>query len=862
MKSNICRPIILYNNFLPPKGEDFSWEYCAFGTFDGIDVMDAITEKGVKELLLGEWQHQNRVAMELKGKYSVQIIYGYCYKEPDKEKAFWASTFPYTFFSRVQVKWPYWKNKRESLEKILNSIEGICVNVYYALDNTDFIIVIKADSYGKGAGVVHSMHRVLPGIMNSHTVFALKQEWINQNKDDTNSEYGIDDLIQRIDLRIIEKSLEEKKDWKEDFEEQLHACEVDTETVKYCITSIIGTDDFMVTIYDITWRNFLKLYKTNGLLMNSGDLYKQKFAGVTTTIITTTGIYDSELERLIKVYGNENDVEPWDMGLKENIHQDIMEKCRNQINILREDKGELDFKELYMICNALPKYDEAVFSDFTFFAIIKPLRALLDLLTKWTIDDNYYEFIKSFLTYIQNSVKSDRHTMQTIDFNTRIYDIPTKICAFYTAYMYEVGDVLSNNTIEKPYDFMVVPGVTKIVNIKQVFRTVAEKRNLMRVEIPEKKFFDVEGMIVILTHEVAHYVGAELRSRTIRKEYVLKAMARGYVGYIKSCLQEDMGVEIAENDDELWGYCVQRTYVALRKLVDRNTKKKYMEEKLSKLNDDIRERIRKNSEESGDYFILLGQYIQEGFIDITKGLVEAIFGVVINYFEEKGINVRPNIVEYSERFITMVPGKTTMTTMYTMWEQVSRLYEECFADLISVLLLDLDINQYLDYMINESKTQKAKIEALYNTDSLLRITIVADIISKIKRNKDIIESQKNYSEHMKIARKMKGIVQNKEQNAGQELGMLINELDPNDYIKCCAYSIMYVRTYEDIIQYLLQCCQKYSERNIDSTMVQRIFNMFASLESNNIEDGIIGLEEMIYKYKVDLYQELTSNEDE
>lgn len=859
MKRNICRPIILYNNFLPPKEDIFLWEYCAFGTFDGIDVMDAIIEEGVNDLLLKEWEHQIKVAEKLEGKYSVQIIYGYCHKEPGEEKKFWESNLPYTFFLRIQLKWPYWKNKRESLEIVLNSLEGIISNVYYALDNTDFIVVIKAESYYKGAGIVHSMHRVLPGIMNSHTIFALKQEWIDTISVGEKGEFEIKDLIRRIDLRIIEKTLGEKTDWESKFLNELYLCG-DNMGNDCSITSIIGTDDIMITIHNMEWVNFLKLYKTGGLLTNSGALYQKEFAGVTTTIVTETKIYDDELEKIIQQY--EYEIEPWDSGLKKSLYQDIVKQCHMQIEKLRDENSELDFKELFMICNALPKYDDAVFSDYTFFAIIKPLRALLDLLTDWKIDDNYYEFIKSFLTYIQNSVKSDRLTMQMVDFNTRIYDIPTKICAFYTAYMYEVGNSLSKNMNETPFDFMIIPGVTKIVNIKQVFRTVAEKRNLMRVEIPEHKFFDVEGMIVILTHEVAHYVGTTLRSRAIRKKYVLKAMARGYVGYIRNCLKEDLKIDITEENEELWGYCVQRTYVALDKLVDRNTREAYLLEKLPELADTTRRNIQDNSKGRGDYFILLEQFVQEGFLDITKGLIEAVFGVVMNYFKEKGVDIRANIIEYSERFVTMVPGKTTMTTMYTMWQQVSRLYEECFADLISVLLLDLNVNQYLDYMIDESKKQKADIKAMYSTDSLLRITIIADVISRIKQNTDKIEGKKNCQEHMLIAKKMKSIVDNKRKNSGQELGMLISKLDSNDYIKCCAYTIMYVNTYEEIVQYLLQCYQKYSENNIDTTIIKGIFNTYTAADSKNIEEAIVNIEEIIYKYKLDLYQDLTPSIDE
>ena len=39
MEYSVCRPIVLYNDFLPPDVEPHrNWEYLAFGYFDGIMI--------------------------------------------------------------------------------------------------------------------------------------------------------------------------------------------------------------------------------------------------------------------------------------------------------------------------------------------------------------------------------------------------------------------------------------------------------------------------------------------------------------------------------------------------------------------------------------------------------------------------------------------------------------------------------------------------------------------------------------------------------------------------------------------------------------------------------------------------------
>ena len=89
MKKNICRPIIFYNNFLPAVKEKHNWEFCAFGTFDGISVEKRIIADSAGEILLKIWDHQKEFSYKLGGKYAAQVVYALCYADEEKEKKFW-----------------------------------------------------------------------------------------------------------------------------------------------------------------------------------------------------------------------------------------------------------------------------------------------------------------------------------------------------------------------------------------------------------------------------------------------------------------------------------------------------------------------------------------------------------------------------------------------------------------------------------------------------------------------------------------------------------------------------------------------------------------------------------------------------
>lgn len=73
---NVCRPFVLYNDFLPPGREIHSeWDYFAFGYYDGISVGDNLFTEGDCSLEL-LWQYEKEKLKRLEGKYSEKLFSG------------------------------------------------------------------------------------------------------------------------------------------------------------------------------------------------------------------------------------------------------------------------------------------------------------------------------------------------------------------------------------------------------------------------------------------------------------------------------------------------------------------------------------------------------------------------------------------------------------------------------------------------------------------------------------------------------------------------------------------------------------------------------------------------------------------
>ncbi|MCM1235930.1 MAG: hypothetical protein NC489_38050, partial [Ruminococcus flavefaciens] len=572
-EKNICRAVTFYNNFLPANDTAQSWQYCAFGVVDGVDVSAdiAVDGEGIPDCI---WEEQKKSVRSLKGEYTIQQVYILKNASKPKEEEFWADKkYPFMFFLRIQCsgnKKALLENK-ETLETSLQIEDEIKTAIYLTYDNSDLFIVMKSKLYEQGAGMIDTLHKKVNlskneekkcYLKNSFTVFAVDHEWINNLKEQ-NSRMLVTKTIDEVLIKVIGKEGGDIQNIKRELEHRKDNTFVrKNANIMEDRSPVLGTDDEMISIKDISWFDFFSLYRKKdgkrpeGIFCNSNDLYYNNMAGATTVIRTKLKDYTECLvAKGMKFLPLEN-VDGEEIGKKISNAYDL--QIKNLIDKL-DDINEVDddFKELRLILNVLSKYGGEVFNDYTFFPTIRAIDALLELLAS---DENkcpdkvhFFDFLRGFSMYIQGSGRSDRHSMQVLDFNAKIYDIPSKLNAFYCAFIYNVKEMLGGEqSQEKPheYDFLLVPGMVSFENVRELYPKVLQDRHLMKVEIPECNFYHMRDMMIILSHETAHYVGGKYRRRAERYKAIVESYAHIYVCYVRHYLQRNE-IKIADEISEI-----------------------------------------------------------------------------------------------------------------------------------------------------------------------------------------------------------------------------------------------------------------------------------------------------------------------
>lgn len=737
-KKNICRAITFYNNFIPVRTREINWKFCAFGMIDGIDVDSAfISEQNDTQGILDYiWTTQKTFCKGLEGYYTAQQIYAIRYDNPNTEDNFWEQEgLPFYFFCRFQYsgdKKVLWEG-RTILENSLKEENKVDAISYLSFDNSDLLIVLRTSEYNIGASIINELRKARNPLRqqdynllkNSFTTFAICYQWIEELSSDD---------IKKLDEKTIEcvhlDIMERQNGNIGNIRKELQGIFLDKLIGR---TPVLGTVDEILTLNNIGWGSFLKLYRRNGnFFCNTKNVFNENANTVTTTIHNTK-IKDFT-DRLWKTglmsNPQKNENKEWRNNYECKVNN-LREKFRVNIKKQEKDSGlEIDgVKELDVILNALPRFNGEAYNDYIFLTLLEPLDILLELLLSedGLKEDRapFYNFLKGFTMYVQGIVLSDRYVAQSVGFNTRIYDIPVKLCAFYNAFLYQVKELLNTDN-RRAYGFIAMPGMSDIVNVTEVYRYTLDNKRLLQVEIPESYFYKLSEMMIILSHEAAHYVGKDFRNRTLRKNGIIKSYCHIFICFIRSFCDMDIAQDVWDNTEK-----------RLESIMHSAIKYKSEEAYYINVNGDdadIAKDIVKKRETYGDHY----EWLRSDIVDVMSEILgrdsDNIFASLYDKLSKQDKTEFKKIIEVaSYRYLSGSADNDTRVTSENVLNVLGMLYHECFADLMAIIILDITPEDYLMSLISNSSEQGWNEEELKLSDCIYRVMAVIGCMIRVER---------------------------------------------------------------------------------------------------------------------------------
>lgn len=737
-KHNICRAFVLYNDFLPPAtAVHEGWQYMSFGYYDGLSVGNNLFESN-NWSLENLWKYNAMQGEELDGSYSYRILWGLrCETESlySDDEQFWDSSqsqeYPFLFVSLIQIKKTVnlSLSHRKKVEDRLTKKGQIKAITYLTLDNSDLILVLQCKRYEDGTAIINKMHYENGDTQRMTEAWNLNYSFTIASVNKTILKE--DALINTIEGNVshayiyaIQKRVGGISNIKTAIEAHINQNTKNDIGRKYIDHSaaVLGCNDEVIVLKDIPWSTFLKLFQEEkGILNHTNSLYKDMLNGVTTIVGKAQDDTGKEMDMLEISQRKQSEF---------TFSESLWEKCKKVFQLDSNVQLANIKRGLYQILNTLRKFEMSSFSDYLVQTVRRPLNMVIDMAnpSEWISDEyfyaSFYEFMKGVNLYAQNEAHTDRQFTQTPDMNIRIYDSPVKLNAFYNAFIYYLKTYL--NSFEQmedrhEYEFLACPGVTGNMRVQELFKKISTEKRLFLVEMPEYQIYNSKEMMIMLAHEVSHFVGTNVRNRSFRFECMEEMIAKSIVRYMRAQIK----YYVKRNDGNDWrrewlfldttDYWEQTEKNILQEI--ENFAKNYTEylenTKFPCMNTEERDLLKRMLEDRKEHSELLSKCM----IDASAGILEKkerwnyLFEKEYIYWIQKDSTLAEDKRTKLKEFILNVSGNFLS---YDLWNENAlsaksvvdvMLYylKECFADLMAIMTLQLPMLDYLHVILQNDE---------------------------------------------------------------------------------------------------------------------------------------------------------------
>lgn len=768
----ICRPILLYSEFIPTITGTRTWEYQAFGHYDGIDVKERVVlQDGSSYEKL--FQIYREYEEELNS-YFTQMLVGF-YEDEKAECAFWNEEAPILYLTLLQIKGMDKTSVAECAKYLMSENyikETICdcglkegqdaikVQAYFSLDNSELLLAIKCYYPSTGAAMINNLHQKSLVhnklcIRNSYSILGIKRTVIEAEK----MPDGFSEEIDMVELRLIQR--------KSNAIDELH--DVITEKIKkdnlhtqVTARMLFGTEDGTIFIEKIPWNRLLPFYRMGtGELCNSNKISKRYAYAISTKIMFPFS--DNTKERgksdiNVSLKRKDSDAQP--MNDEENTDQSFCSFLSKKVEAIYQKatvvKNFGEQKNLMMFIEALQRFEitddeKNPFTDYNIYTIYLPFYMFLRL-RKEACNGNtecYYEFMKSMNLRTQNFVKPDRVFSQITDFNMRYFDIPLKLITIYSAYVYYMKKAL-NTEKKKEYEFLICPGEDDRMEVKELFCHELDEGRLFLIKMPENQTYAVKHMLIMLGHETAHFVGTELRQREERKKHIIKMCARIVVLAMHNYISYYNGCDMRENLESEWGALEENMCKWLPVYLNRNEDDEYLKKyQYQSYLQGVTQKNVEYNKKNGAHAEVLQMNLVQAVWEMLSERGEQLFGFV---FAEEYRRKEKENVDYdsffSERkkelwwcidmFLASAKMRKRAMTIEEALNNAVYLVKECYADMLCILTLHITPKDYFRSFVEEFKAAQKSVKDMEATVLIARVAVVCVVMSTQNRKNSAV----------------------------------------------------------------------------------------------------------------------------
>lgn len=434
---------------------------------------------------------------------------------------------------------------------------------YVTFDNADLVMFLKGSSLTLMHSIVEKIDN-LDEVIYVHSIVGIEEQYLidcyAENKILENWQRCnccIDEPIARICFRLASSGGSQilsdiKAQW--DFSnERFPITGYENTTYSY----ISGHGSIAITLEKTDVKTLLSLMLPGGFMTHGNPVYDRGLYNIETDItIQEKSWNDIKAEK--KSSQEEYAIKEW---CKDNIakYSEMLDRWRQQ-----EDEGMYSYYQaLLQTLSMLDQYERFKMSR-DIFALIYPSFKMFDRQLEKAIEryGNSSEFalqienIKSELreylecvnSVIYHTIHTDQVYLMIPGYSGTAFSIPIKCSLFYMWFAKSIAEILNDN--QRQYSCILTPGMESKAITCMIAVDEQDDDKIVCLRLSQRHLYFPRNLMIILAHELGHYIGRGIRCRKKRMECMTKSLA----GYIAEGICPEWFEVYVENKEILQWY--------------------------------------------------------------------------------------------------------------------------------------------------------------------------------------------------------------------------------------------------------------------------------------------------------------------
>lgn len=734
---NIIRVLKLYKqHYLKNYAQMAVKEYSCLGYFDCMSV-ELVKNRVNRGLLRTKgnvnitdlWYTIANNTEALNGYYGQQNIGMFRYETEDSEirdEEFWKEEQEAIILVGCMIQLAddvQIKDSIVEIEELVHKQEGEKGNIqgitYRTFDNFDFILFLKGNSYIAISDLIDVV-RNRPDVKYTYSVCGIAQQYLDM-LGDVDEKTDIDDIkyndVALINDTIAEICLEIVNDGKEKLNDFFSGFGTNVE-----YASVIGYTDNMIRIKNTDMKHVTWLLRDG----NNGITHKNSKFGKEIYNISTVIVPELRTDRCEDASHSSDSPE----GISSWCMKEI-ERLRLYRNKLDDSKNEVLYSNwlaLIRVLNVLSQYENAVFPKDIFRIIFPSVNLICRKFEGILNGDKLKEFsqreldeiviIEEYINEVDSTIQHLIHTSQNFltvpGYSGSLYDIPTRLLLFYMAFARKIIEQFNDS--EQVFECIICPLLNSKPAVKEI--KAGSREMLLDIRLAQRHLYMPRAFLIILLHELFHYVGCAYRCRQDRAVRLIKMCAYA-ITYELLPIEENIVLD-------------QKKTVPWLLI---NEKQIQIQETLINIIADILNRD--FTGEIGEIKYLSGNLRKKLTKSCEAALHEPRYGLDETIRELPDLSrydaddVRTLLIQWSESLKEVESNKKNLLAENTIEVIVGKFlynFQEIYADLSSIICLDLELEYYLEAIpISEGMTLNEKV---ISTVVINRLAVVIYVLQK------------------------------------------------------------------------------------------------------------------------------------